>query len=202
MPGNSDPVEHAVSQAINLHNISNVRDIYRHVSQISQRIRPKLIDAGLILSDGRTAAIRTTCTLLTLTPVVFWGVPKIILGLSRHKPVTFLLVLCAIGLCTAAWFFCQKCIRTSRGDDAVEYLKGQNRSLEYSLAHGSPGTGTEVALALGLFGTAIMLNSPMFATMRPVFCAPSSTSSGFGSGGWGGSSCGGGGCGGCGGCGG
>ncbi len=102
---------------------------------VDAAIRTKLIDAGLILSDGRTAAIRTTCTLLTLAPVVFWGVPKIILGLSRHKPVTFLVVLCAIGLCTAAWFFCQKCIRTSRGDDAVEYLKGQNRSLEYSLAH-------------------------------------------------------------------
>jgi uncharacterized protein (TIGR04222 family) len=191
MPGNADPVEHSVFQAITLHTISNVRDIYGHVSPISQRIRPKLIEAGLILSAERTAAIRTICTLLTLTPVVFWGLPKILLGLSRHKPVTFLVILCAIGLGTAVWFFCQQCIRTSRGDDAVEYLKGQNRSLEYSLTHGSPGTGTEVALALGLFGTAILLTSPLFATMRPVFCTPSNTSSGFGSGGCGsGSSCG------------
>ncbi|MBI2810187.1 MAG: TIGR04222 domain-containing membrane protein [Candidatus Melainabacteria bacterium] len=203
LPNDADPVERAVLQSARNHSITNVRDIYKYVLPISQSIRPKLIGAGLILSDARTAAIRVICTLMVLTPIVFWGAPRILLGMSRHKPVGFLVLLCLMGLAAAVYFFCQTCVRTARGDDAVAFLKAENRTLEYSVTHGSGGSSHELAMAAGLFGTSILMASPLFAPMRPVFAAPVSAGSTGGSSGGCGSSCGGGGCGGgCGGCGG
>jgi uncharacterized protein (TIGR04222 family) len=206
LPNDADPVERAVYQAARNHSISHVRDIYRYVLPISQGIRPKLIGAGLILSDAKTAAIRVICTLMVLTPVVFWGVPKVLFGLSRHKPVGFLILLCLTGLAAAAYFISQTCVRSARGDDAMTFLKEENRALEYSVKYGNGGSSHELAMATGLFGTAILLTSPLFAPMRPVFAAPvtgGSSCASFGGGGGCGSSCGGGGCGGgCGGCGG
>jgi|LakMenEpi03Aug12_release.lakeMendotaPanAssembly.Ray.scaffolds.fasta_scaffold285948_2 uncharacterized protein (TIGR04222 family) len=205
LPNNSDPVERSVMQAVKNHSISNVRDIYKYVTPISSAIRPKLIDAGLILSDARTAAIRTCCTLMILSPILFWGAPKLLLGMSRGKPVMLLALLLLVGLGAAFWFFCQTCIRTARGDAALAFLKDENRALEYSVRYGSGSSSHELAMATGLFGTTILLTSPLFAPMRPVFSSPIATGgSGFGSGSSCGSSCGGGGCGGggCGGCGG
>ncbi|CAN5607903.1 hypothetical protein BH10CYA1_BH10CYA1_12150 [soil metagenome] len=203
LPNDADPVERVVFQAVRNHSISYVREIYKYVQPISQGLRPKLIGAGLILSDARTAAIRVGCTLMVLTPVVFWGAPKVLLGLSRHKPVGFLILLCLMGLAAALYFISQTCVRTARGDDAVAFLKDQNRALEYSVKYGSGGSSHELAMATGLFGTTILLTSPLFAPMRPVFAAPVSAGGSSGVSGGCGSSCGGGGCGGgCGGCGG
>lgn len=204
LPKDADPIERCVFQATRNHSISRVCDIYKYVVPISQGIRPKLISAGLILNDARTAAIRVICTLMVLTPVVFWGAPKMLFGLSRHKPVGFLILLCLMGLVAAAYFVCQTCVRTARGDDAVAFLKEENKALEYSVKYGSCESSHELAMATGLFGTTVLLTSPLFAPMRPVFTAPVSGGSSCASftGGCG-SSCGGGGCGGgCGGCGG
>jgi len=205
LPSDADPVERSVFQAVKNHYISKVRDIYKYVVPISQGIRPKLVEAGLILGDARTAAIRSLCTLIVLCPVVFLGIPKLLLGLSRGKPVGLLIAFILIGLGAALWFFCQSCIRTARGDAALSFLQAENRALEYSVRYGSTPTSTELAMATGLFGTTILLTSPLFATMKPLFITQASGSGcGSGSGGSGcGSSCGGGGCGGgCGGCGG
>lgn len=203
LPRDADPVERAVFQAVRNHSITYVRDIYKYVTPVSNSLRPKLIGAGLILNDTRTAAIRIICTLMVLTPVVFWGAPKILLGVSKHRPVGFLLLLSLMGLAAAAYFVCQTCVRTARGDAAVTFLQDENRALEYSVKYGSGGTSQELAMATGLFGTAILLTSPLFAPMRPVFATPANNGNSSFSGGGCGSSCGGGGCGGgCGGCGG
>ncbi|HEY9733093.1 MAG TPA: TIGR04222 domain-containing membrane protein [Drouetiella sp.] len=204
LPSDADPIERSVLQAVKNHSISNVSDIYRYLTSISSAIRPKLIDAGLILNDARTAAIRTCCTLMILSPVLFLGIPKLFLGLSRNKPVALLALLVLVGLGAAGWFFCQRCIRTARGDAALDFLRFENRTLEYSVRYGSGNSSHELAMATGLYGTAILLTSPLFAPMKNVFRTPVSSSSGCSSGSSCGSSCGGGGCGGggCGGCGG
>lgn len=204
LPNSADPIERVVFQATRNHSISNVRDIYKYVMPISQGIRPKLIGAGLILSDARTAAIRVICTLMVLTPIVFWGAPKILLGMANHRPVGFLVLLSLLGLAATAYFLSQTCVRTARGDAAVAFLQDENRALEHSVKYGSVESSHDLAMATGLFGTAIFLTAPIFAPMRPVFAAPVSTSGSSCSSGVSGcgSSCGGGGCGGCGGCGG
>jgi len=199
------PVEQTVMQVVKSHAVTNVHDIYRYALPVSQYIRPKLVKAGLIVSDARTALVRTICSMLTLAPVIFWGVPKVLIGMSRHKPVLFLILLCGASLCMAWIFFRQKCLRTTRGDDALKYLRIEHQSLEYSLSHRSPTTGAELALALGLFGTGLLVASPAFADLSPLMRRSYGTAgSGCGSGGGcAGGGCGGGGCGGgCGGCGG
>lgn len=203
LPNNAHSIEQKVVLAVRNNRIRSVRDIYRCVGPISQAIRPKLIEAGLIVSDAKTAAARSICTLIILCPVLFWGVPKLMLGLSRSKPVGILSFLILAGLAAAAWFFCQTRLRTDRGDAAVAFLQAENRALEYSVKFGSTPSLEELSMATGLFGTTILLTSPLFAPMRTAFAPPVSTSSSFSSGGCG-SSCGGGGCGGggCGGCGG
>ena len=200
-------VEESVWATVKYNQITSVPDIYAHVLPVSQYIRPKLVEAGLILNDSRTALLRTVCSMLLLAPPLFWGLPKILIGISHHKPVLFLIMLVGISLLLAHWFFWQKCIRTTRGDDALGYLRREHCSLEYSLSHSSPATGAEVALALGLFGAGLLATSPAFGHLNPLmrrsYGSGSGCGSGSGGGGCGGGGCGGGGCGGgCGGCGG
>lgn len=205
LPNNAEPVERAVFQAARNHTINYVADLYRYVTPIPNSIRGKLIEAGLILSDAKTLAIRVICSLMVLGPIEVLGVPKILFGLERHKPVGFLSLLCLVGLAAAVYFIRQSCVRTARGDAAVAYLQQENRALEYSVKYGDGGSSNELAMATGLFGTAILLTSPLLASMRPAFAGPVRTSGSSCSSGVSGcgSSCGGGGCGGgCGGCGG
>ncbi|MBS1956826.1 MAG: TIGR04222 domain-containing membrane protein [Cyanobacteria bacterium SZAS-4] len=204
LPKDADPIERSVFQAARNHTINYVADFYKYVTPVSNNIRPKLIEAGLILSDTRTAALRVICALMVLGPIEVLGVPKVLFGMERHKPVGFLVLLCLVGLAAAVYFIRQSCVRTSRGDAAVAYLQEENRALEYSVKYGDGGSSNELAMATGLFGTAVLLTSPLLVSMRPAFAGPvrtsgSSCSSSSGCG----SSCGGGGCGGgCGGCGG
>lgn len=205
LPKDADAIERSVYQAVQNHSISHVKDVARYVGSMSKRLRPKLVEAGLLVDDTRTSIIRVACTLLVAVPPIFWGLPKVVIGMERHKPVSFLIILCLASAVAAFWFLFQTVSRTARGDAAVAYMQDENRSLEWSAKYGTPATSDEMAMATGLFGAAIFMTSPVFASMRPVFSAPTSSGSGFSSGtSCGGGSCGGGGCGGggCGGCGG
>jgi uncharacterized protein (TIGR04222 family) len=158
-------------------------------------------DGGLVL-DGRR---RFTAGLGIVLPMVivfaFFGLQRLVIGIQNGKPVGFLM----LTLVFAAFFLfvLVKAIptRTRKGDQLLEGLKRNHRSLK---TPGSVDSGVDAGLAVALFGTAALASGELAELGAWYPRTTHGDSSGCGttsssSGGDGGGGCGGGGCGGCGG---
>ncbi len=154
---------------------------------------------GLIVSDAQASKVRWNATLIALFPVLM-GIVKIGVGLSRGKPVSFLVVSCIIATVVALIAFARRPHRSRRGDAVLKQLQERYRDYKDLKLTYPTLTPQQVALGIGLFGMTALAGTAM-ADLEKTLRPPSSADGG--SGGCG-SSCGGGGCGGggCGGCGG
>ena len=156
-------------------------------------VRASLIGRGL-LPDDESCHRLWFAALQIISPVILFGLVKVVVGVSRHRPVGFLvillLVLTAVGIGIAS-----KPRRTLRGDAALAVSK--ERSVRAARAP-LPG---ELALAFALGGAAVLVGTPAEAygaVLRKLAIGGDgggSVDGGCGGGGSGG--CGGGGCGGC-----
>jgi hypothetical protein len=143
-----------------------------------------------------------------LLVLVFFAVPRLVMGLANGKPVQYLVIASIaggfVGLILAFAGFKRL---TRRGEHVLAKLKEQHRRLE----SGATWDGTrDVALAVALFGTAALAGSSI-AYMQDWYPRQTAAASGgcgtsgCGTGGCGDGAggcnggCGGGGCGGCGG---
>lgn len=170
--------------------------LQRSVDGEAAKLAAPLERDGLAPSEERMSKARWWPA-MTLLAVAVFGIVKICVGASRHRPVLFL-VLAVIGTIVAAAFQLRKPLRTAAGKRVLEALRNKHSSLR----HESPSrlSSDEMALAAALFGSAVLIGGPL-ADLRRALAATQSQG-GSGSSGCGGG-CGGGGCGGgCGGCGG
>lgn len=156
-------------------------------------IRQRLQTMGLLVDESRMEIARLPLLLVLLVPL--FGAVKILVGISRDKPVTILVLMCVISAGVAFRAF-WPIHRSRRGDRVLARLKEANGALQY---HARSWTrdlaGDDLVLALGLFGMGVLADGPMWQLQTNLQRRAHS-----GDGGGGG--CGGGGCGGCGGCGG
>jgi uncharacterized protein (TIGR04222 family) len=157
-----------------------------------------------LLADGLLVADPEMVQRWAMLPPVLWcavGTTKIMVGLSRHRPVGFLVVL-VIALVMWARSVAKAPRRTTRGDAVVDDAKRRYAALEVT-AGSAPVqlSARDMSLAYAMFGAAIL--APTLAALMPSYqrsLLVGTTSSWISSCG---SSCGGGcggGCGGCGGC--
>ena len=171
--------------------------------------RERLREAGWFLDDDRVRAMRTIPT-VAFTLLLLAGLAKIGLGITRGRPVEFLVIGCIATAISIVW--ASRPPRVSRaGERLVATLRARHRS--------QPATNaTEVVLLAGLFGAAA-LASDRLAPYKKVWqttpdqgsggnvasgcgaggCGAGGGGCGGGGGDGGGGGCGGGGCGGCGG---
>lgn len=153
--------------------------------------------------------VRSWGARLPVLLLIAFGAIKILVGLSRDRPVGFLvgLVLLTLNLL----FIRERRRRTRRGDRALALLEDRNAALE-STARTAPEqlSPADVALAAGLFGGGALWGAP-FSGLAVAGAGPAQSKSAWSASSCGGSSCStgsscgsscGGGCGGCGGCGG
>jgi uncharacterized protein (TIGR04222 family) len=187
----SDPVELAVAHAIALDgHIEKVRTIFTPAIDM---IRHQLRQFELLVSQKQSFKVQVYPAILVAS-LSGLGITKILVGISRGKPVGNLFMMCmivtAIGLC-----FWQTPIHRSRyGDRVLKDLRTRLRSVA------ARDRDSQLPLAFALFGMAT-LPINMFADLKHVLTPVlSSDGSGGDGGGDGGSGCSG--CGGCGGCGG
>ena len=161
--------------------------------------------AGLVVPDDAARGAMTFATLAALTaPAV--GAVKIVVGLSRDKPVGFLVAACVVSTVLALVLFARKPHRTRRGDAALEWLKGTHGALR---SRPRAAVGDAMMLGVALFGLDFLADTPLnplAKTLRPGHDAGFHGSGGGCGSSGGASSCGagsgcggGGGCGGCGG---
>lgn len=213
------PVKPSQIEAIALASLEGKRDVTLSglrdtlTKRADALFRPGLEEAGLVLPTDQEPRVQ----LLSATPallLLLLGGVKLLIGLSRHKPSTFLLLGSIAGLvAVGVWLASDGWWRTIRGDAALGRLARRHAALQRTVARSAswssdatPATalsGGDVALACGLFGLG-SLSQPALLPIQHSLAPPSQGGSGCGSGGSGcGSGCGGGGCGGgCGGCGG
>ena len=170
------------------------RNALARVQPVLAGVRQSLIARGL-LPDDESCRRLWFAVLQILSPVVLFGLLKVVVGVSRHRPVGFLvmllLVLTAVGMAIAS-----RPRRTLRGDAALAVSKERS-----ARAARAPLPG-ELALAFALGGAAVLVGTSAEAYGAVLRKLSVGGDGGGGSvdggcGGGGGGGCGGGGCGGC-----
>src|SRR5262249_49310671 len=133
--------------------IANVRsDAGRAVGAIQRRLQ----DLELLVTEDRSWQARLIPLLVVLS-VVFFGVLKVFVGLSRDRPVIFLVIFCIISVVVAFVGFGRAVHRSRRGDRVLERLRKRNAALEYSRSWRADDlAGDDLALAVGLFGMGVL----------------------------------------------
>lgn len=158
-----------------------------HIGPVERR----LIAGGLILDSGEARRIGLVAA-LPFIGLFALGIAKLLVGLSRDKPVGFLiafLVVTAIAILIRIFAVDR---RTQRGRLALAEARIRHERLRRAPTNDETGT------AVALFGTVVLAGSA-FAGLHQMR-RDDNSSGGDGSGGGGdGGGCGGGGCGGCGG---
>jgi len=198
--GNPDPIEAAVLQNCTT-NGARLSEIRESVKSSAQQIRSRLQETELIPQDGRRA-LTALIPLGIVALLLLVGIIKINVGISRGRPVAFLVIFCVVNFIIGMIAFARPAPRTRRGSAVLRAIRQQQSALESSWKTvGASLQRSDVVLAFALFGPAMM--SSLDPELKNLFLLLQPPSSGGADGG-GGSSCGGGGgCGGggCGGCG-
>jgi uncharacterized protein (TIGR04222 family) len=199
------PLERAIYTAVSEDSSVKPVALRRHVHALFRAHR--LESRELLLSPGQMAAIRIF-TALPLLAVLIIGLIKISIGVSRERPVAFLVILTIVAAIIGLIIVGRTLLRTRRGDAVVRALRSQHAALRATASSRPKKLELdELTLACAVFGPVVFASAgdteyrDLSRTFAPV---QNSGSSGCGSGsscGGGGGGCGGG-CGGCGGCGG
>ena len=180
-----------------------LRDLRRAVAPAMEQMQQRLADQGLTLTVDALSVLRTwAASPFALLLVI--GLNKISIGLSRKKPVAYLVILCVITLLVMMIRVARINRRTTGGEEAWQRLK--NGYVPTIHARG----GEVAAMSVALLGIAALQIAPGFSELHAALQRPrnltgssggcgSGCGSSCGGGGCGGGGCGGGGCGGCGG---
>ncbi|MEE8105718.1 MAG: TIGR04222 domain-containing membrane protein [Planctomycetota bacterium] len=204
----SNPLEKGIESALSSQSWRSANeDMMRHTTADALgEIRARLEELGLILTKRQSAKLYWPPRVILMAALLF-GLLKIFVGMSRGRPIGFLLALCILaGAAGWSWFgfISKSATRTPAGDRLLASRKTSNAALEH-LASLRPDTlsGADFALAMGLFSTTVLASAQqaaLFAALRKGRQTVSSRGSGWSFWGGGDGGCGGGGgCGGCGG---
>jgi uncharacterized protein (TIGR04222 family) len=218
LPADAAPVERSVFECAATGDVT-LEGLRRALIHDIENYRRRLSQKGLALDEYRAVPVRLLPSLV-YGAILLLGAAKIFVGVSRGRPVMFLVLLVTLGvlgllvLGSRPW-------RTRLGDTTLRALRDEHQALRTTAMAGDSSRaldGRDLALAVGLFGPAMLVPlgySGLRQTLHPtssssswdsssVSSDDSSCSSGDSGGSSscssGGSSCGGGGgCGGCGG---
>lgn len=198
LPSNSHPLERAIAQAVE--KSGKPSQIRQSVIFATSLIGERLQNLGLLVNADQTKAVQFISP-LPIFAVLLLGIAKIGVGISRHKPVGFLVILCII-TAIVGFVALQKPHRSRYGDRTLINLQAKHQNLRKP----SESELNQIELAFALFGSVVLADSSFANLKRLLVPPPSADSSSGGDSGWvggdsgcGGGGCGGGGCGGCGG---
>jgi uncharacterized protein (TIGR04222 family) len=195
-PEDAHPLEEAILASGDF--AFSVKGARAAAARPAERIGVRLRKLGLEMAPTRAWVAGGVVPAL-LTAVVMFGAAKVIVGLTRGKPVLFLVAGCVVVLILSRIFWRNRPHRTLRGDRLLARLQARQAALRTTaLKARSRLQGADLTLAVSLFGVGVLAAGPM-AGLSKALTPPANAGA---DGGCGGGGCGGGGCGGCGGCGG
>ena len=202
-PTSPDVLEQAIYTAASAPGGASDADVRKAAYRVVTRIRDRLAQRGLVGAAPFSSA-GSYVPMLVMLSVAVVGFAQIVHGISRERPVGFLIAATIITVVVGLFFLKRERV-TRQGRQLVElmqrkhaYLSSAARSRPEAL---KPG---EVSMAVALFGVTAIAHGPMASLAQQIETfryTGSSATGGCGAGGCGAGGCGGG-CGGCGGCGG
>lgn len=182
-----DPMEIAIAQASTTEiKLSELESLSLEPIKLLQE---KLTSLGLLVAPkDQIKALIYPSILIGL--LLLLGITKICVGISRDKPVGFLITFCILLFTMRSSLFAPF-HRSRYGDRIFNHLQAEGKHLKTSLY---------TPEGFALFGAVVLVGEPLLATLHNILTVSSGGGSGDGGGGGGGGGgCGGGGCGGCGG---
>ena len=200
LPGNSHLLERELEQVFR--GGASIKQARASVTNATNQIRNCLQSLGLLASNSKFKASQQVPA-LGVFAVLLLGISKIFVGISRGKPVGFLVALCIITAIIGCYFLFRPVLRSRYGDRVLADLYARHAGFKQTTKN-STMADSQLLLAFALFGTGVLAGSSL-ADLRQMLIPPPSSASGGGGGCGGGGcggGCGGGGGGGCGGCGG
>lgn len=201
VPVDAPKLERAIVLAAAAEGGAKIADVREAAKTGLEPIRERLEELGLVV-DSRTATPRIFPLVVALiVPLV--GVIKIGVGVSRDRPVGFLVFGTIFAAIVALAAFARPVLRSRRGDRVLARLKDDNAAMEVQIGRRADDlSGDDLMLAVGLFGVGVLSTGPLVdlhSALRKSSSANSSWASSCSSTGCGGGGGCGGGCGGCGG---
>lgn len=212
VPDDAHPLEKMMAVAVSNNSSVEVKLLREIAEPTADALRGRLEKMGLVLTHARANQICLACAGVIFAVLLF-GLIKLFIGLAGNRPVGYLVGMLLVALVPMILFLVRRPFRSRRGDETLRVLCYENDALKQSAGtRFGMLTDADMIIALGLFGSTVLLGSP-FVHVMPLLrrratesssgssgsCSSCSSSSCGGGGGDGGGGCGGGGCGGCGG---
>lgn len=174
---------------------------------IAKEAGARLTEMGLFEPNPYEPIARRWVPSLIMLGIFGLGVTKLVIGITRDKPVLFLALMVIPALISCIWLAVRRG-RTSRGNAILSDWQHENAHLNPMAPGSRIDTADEYFLATGLFGITAFASGDLYPLADEFRAAQGSSWGGFGGGCGGdsgcgggggcGSGCGGGGCGGCG----
>jgi len=191
-------------------------ELNRHCREPLESIAASLEARGLLLGSQRRL-IASVVPLAVMALAIVIGAIKTGIGIERHRPVTYLVMMCVAAAVVTLAVFVWPVRRTYAGDRRLASMKMGHRHLRNEARLGPFSASDGLPLAVALYGLGVLSPGPLQHVARTIEPRgiPAQRKSGFrgdgggvgcsagisscgGGGGCGGGGCGGGGCGGCG----
>jgi uncharacterized protein (TIGR04222 family) len=199
------PLESEFYRQIKSTGVIEVDDALRMSPTHTMRVMHERLETrGLLMTDTQAAIARFVPLIVALL-VPALGVMKVFVGVSRNRPVGYLIIFIIVSVVLAFWLFGRAAYRSRSGDKALASIRRDARALRSAARAPDRLATNDVSMAVALFGLGAVSVGAL-ADLRSALRPPqrtggSSWGSGCGGGGCGGGGCGGGcGGGGCGGC--
>jgi uncharacterized protein (TIGR04222 family) len=206
LPRGAEELEQRILAASNTSDGCHLGEALKAAEPAAEKIHHRLQAWGLLMPTDTITASQLIPFLIMLG-ATFFGVVKIMVGISREKPVGFLIAMVVVSAVISVLFL-MRTRRTRAGDDVLKQMRQQQQPLISSPGEPSRLSGDGLIMAAALFGLpaiaagelAIIPDAWKYRNGPPTTGGGSGcgSSGGSGCGGGGGGGCGGGGCGGCG----
>jgi uncharacterized protein (TIGR04222 family) len=137
--------------------------VHERLAPTVEQVRSGLQQRGLVADDSAVASARAIGLVLTLG-VVAVGLIKLFVGLSRSRPVGYLVVLLLASVVIALAVFARKSERTRRGNEALSAAR--ERTDEQSAGPAIAAGTMTAAMAMALFGPSVLAGVPELSGLR------------------------------------
>ncbi len=200
--GDIHPVEQQVQRALPTGFKSEVRDVRKALTSVTQAMQESLAARGLVFHPSQFRRMQWLAALPMLLMLIT-GLVKLVIGISRDKPVIFLIICLFVSVLVLGLRMSLMKKRTAAGEALWNRLRLKKRLSPLVERDGRHVLDpTLAAMAVALVGS-VALATPSYQPLHAAIHRQGADSSGgCGSGSCGGGGCDGGGGGGCGGCGG
>ena len=153
--------------------------IAKEGANLYDSIRDRLWSYGLLVTLSQNARLQNVSFLIAMAAPAF-GFVKILMGMSRGRPVGILMVLCVVTAVIAWCLFQRPVFRTRQGDDTLNLLRNEHAALETQGTQMLTGLSAgDLMLAVALFGLPLLAGSQLGSFLLAFQPTPQSGAGGF-----------------------